>query len=89
MAAKVVWYRKAWWVRTHHRRRKKDRRIGPSKADKRQADEIARKINAAIALGTFQIDDDAEKPLPCAAELRRWHATYTPTMKHSYEVSTR
>jgi integrase len=89
MAAKVIWYRNAWWVRTHHRRRKKDRRIGASKADKRQADEIARKVNAAIALGTFQIDEHVEKPLPCAGELRRWHATYTPTMKHSYEVSTR
>jgi transposase InsO family protein len=40
VSAKVVWYRDAWWVRTHHRRRKRDRRIGPSKADKRQAEVI-------------------------------------------------
>ncbi len=85
MAAKVVWYRKAWWVRTHHRRKKKDRRIGPSKADKRQADEIARKINAAIALGTFAISEPDERPLPCRAQLERWHATYAPTFKPSFE----
>ena len=49
MAAKVTWYRDAWWVRTRWAgNRKKDRRIGPSKADKRAAEEIAKKINAAL-----------------------------------------
>ncbi len=89
MAAKVVWYRNAWWVRTHHGGRKKDRRIGPKKADERQAEEIARKINAAIALGQFGLEEEAPEPLPCDAELRRWHRTYTPTMKASYEAHTR
>ena len=89
MAAKVVWYRNAWWVRTHHRRKKKDRRVGPTKADKRQADEIARKINAAIALGTFAISEPADEPLPCGAQLERWHATYAPTFKPSFEQESK
>ena len=53
MAAKVVWYREAGWVRTRWQGKKKERRIGRTKADRRQADEITRKINAALALGTF------------------------------------
>jgi integrase len=76
-------------VRTHYQGRKKDRRIGPSKADKRQSEEIARKINGAIALGTFGHTEPEAKSLPCDAELRRWLATYGPTMKHTSEVSAR
>ena len=55
MAAKVVWYREAWWIRTRWGgNKKKDRRIGPARADKRQAEEIAKKINAALALGVLR-----------------------------------
>ncbi len=87
MAAKVTWYRDAWWVRTRWAgNRKKDRRIGPSKADKRAAEEIAKQINAALALGQF--DPDRDRVLPCDAELRAWHRTYAPTMKLSYETLT-
>ncbi len=66
---------------------RKKKRIGSSKADKRQADQIARKINASLALGTFP--SESAKPLPCATELRRWHAVYSATMKPSYVVLTR
>ena len=89
MASKVVWYREAWWVRTRWAgSKKKDRRIGATKAHKRQAEEIAKKINAALALGQFGVKGEREKPLPCDAELRRWHTTYSPTMKRSYRLST-
>ncbi len=71
MGAKAVWYREAWWVRTHANRRKRDRRVGPTKADKKQALEIAKKINAALALGQYRSPEDHEKPLPCDGELRR------------------
>ncbi len=85
MAAKVTWYRDAWWVRTRWGgNRKKDRRIGTTKADKRAAEEIAKQINAALALGQF--DPGREKALPCDAELRAWHQTYSATMKPSYEI---
>ncbi len=87
MAAKVKWDRGAWWVFTHFEGRRKKKRIGRSKAEKRQAEEIARKINANLALGTFK--PEPERALPCDAELRHWHATYSPTMKRSYRLSTR
>ena len=90
MAARVCWYREAWWVRTRWGgNKKKDRRIGPTKADKRDAEAIARKINAALALGSFGQDAERGKPLHCDAELRRWLRTYSPTMKPSYERNVR
>jgi len=65
MAAKVCWYRNAWWVRTRWGgNRKKDRRIGTTKADKRLAEEIAKKVNAALALGAFRPDAEAQKAVP-------------------------
>ena len=87
MAAKVKWDRGAWWVFTHFAGGRKKKRIGPTKADKRQAVQIARKIDAALALGAFRLEP--ERALPCDAEIRRWHTTYSPTMKWSYQLSTR
>ena len=89
MAAKVVWYRDAWWLRVHHKGKKKDRRLGPTKADQRQAEEIARKVNAAIALGQYGAAKERQAALPCDAELQRWLTSYAPTMKPSYEESVR
>ena len=87
MAAKVVWYREAWWVRTHANGKKHDRKVGSTKANKRQAEEIARKINGALALGQYEPQKHAKKPLPCDDALRRWHHTYTPTFKLSFDFS--
>ncbi len=89
MAAKVKWERDAWWVFTHYEGKRKKRRIGPTKAHQREAEEIARKINAALALGTFAPNAVTARPLPCDDELRRWHRAYAPTMKPSYEAHTR
>ena len=83
MAAKVVWYRDAWWVRTHAQGKKRDRKIGPTKADKRRAEKIAEKVNAALALGQYRHQSEHEKPLPCTDALLRWHQTYRPTMKRT------
>ena len=55
MASKVRWHKEAWWVRTHHKRKRHDRRVGPSKADKQLAEEIARKTNAQLLLGKFSL----------------------------------
>ncbi|MCH7867921.1 MAG: site-specific integrase [Myxococcales bacterium] len=54
MAAKVRWYRDAWWVRTHAHGRRSDKRLGPTKADKIHAQTIAREINAKLVLGNYQ-----------------------------------
>src|SRR5215470_1979946 len=85
MAAKVQWMREAWWVVTHYEGKRKKRRVGTTAAHKREAEEMARKINAALALGTFAPDREREKALPCADELRRWHQTYAPTLKPATE----
>ena len=89
MAAKVKWDRGAWWVVTHYEGRRKKRRVGSSKSHKREAEEMARKINGALALGTFGAAHEAQELLPCDVELRRWHTTYLATMKPSYEQLTR
>jgi integrase len=89
MAAKVVWYRNAWWVRTHAQGKKRDRKIGPSKADKRQAGKIAEKINAALALGTYRSANHREKHLPCRQALLGWHKAYAPTFKSSFETESK
>ncbi len=88
MAAKVRWMQNAWWVVTHYQGKRKKKRIGPTKADKRRAEEIARKIDGALALGTFVPDGRQERPLPANVELRRWHTAYGPTFKPSYEAET-
>jgi integrase len=89
MASKVRYDRGAWWVFTHHQGKRKKKRVGPTKADKRRAEKIAEKINAAIALGSFSTaPEDDTRALPCDAELRRWHATYAPTMKPTYAKLT-
>ncbi len=88
MAAKVKFDRGAWWVFTHYQGKRKKKRVGPTKANKREAEEIARKINGALALGTFRTGAEESKPLPCDAELQRWHTTYAITMKPTYQALT-
>jgi integrase len=75
-------------VFTHYEGKRKKRRVGPTKAHQREAEEIARKINAALALGTFAPETKTE-PLACDRELHRWHAAYGPTFKPSYEIEAR
>ena len=53
MSAKVRKIRNSWWVVTHYRGKRQTKRIGNTRADKRQAEEIAKEINLAIALGRF------------------------------------
>ncbi len=88
MAAKVKFDRGAWWVFTHFQGKRKKKRVGPTKQNKREAEQIAKKINAALALGTFTAGAEEPKPLPCDAELQRWHTTYAPTFKPSFEVES-
>ena len=89
MAAKVRFDRGAWWVFTHYQGKRKKRRVGATKAHKREAEQIAKKINAALALGTFAANARESRPLPCDGELRRWLATYAVTMKPTYEILNR
>ena len=79
MAAKVKWERGAWWVITHYDGKRKKRRVGSTKKKKTEAEEIAKKINGALALGTFKPDREREKAIPCEAELWRWHIPRRPS----------
>ena len=89
MAAKVVWYRDAWWVRTRWSgTKKKDRRIGTTRAHKRQAEEIAKKINGALALGSFATDAEPDKPIPFGSRLLDWHRRYSVTFKPRYQETS-
>jgi len=63
--------------------------VGPTKADKRQAQEFAKQVNGAIALGQYGVSKNEQVPRPCDAELHRWLTNYAPTMKPSYEESVR
>ena len=78
MAAKVIWYREAWWIRTRFNGRKKEKRFGPTRTDRRRADDIARKINAKIELGAFGLDHATRDALPCSEQLDRWLEIYQP-----------
>jgi len=71
-----------WWVITHFEGKRRWKRIGATKEDKRKADRIAEKANAAIALGTFKFREE-EKPVPADEALNRWIADYGPTLKPS------
>ncbi len=89
MAAKVRKISGAWWVVTHHQGKRRKKRIGTTLAHKRQAEEIAKKINAAIALGTSTVEQETSEPLACDEQLRRWLDTYSPTLKPTYVTLTR
>ena len=69
MASKVRHMRGAWWVVTHANRRRWKKRIGPTAADKRLATDIAKKINAALALGTFDLSKPDETARPADVTL--------------------
>jgi integrase len=88
MAAKVKWYRGAWWVDVHDHGKRKKKRIGATAAHKRQAEEIAKKLNAGLVLGAMGLGRPEAPSLPCRAELRRWHATYSPTFTRSFETES-
>ena len=85
MSAKV-YKRKdgSWWLRTHHAGKKSEKRFGPAKKDKAQADKVAEKINAMIAIGTFDPSDaQREQPIPCDAALDRWLAIHNSGLKRT------
>jgi len=87
MAVKGRWMKGAWWVGTHFHGRRTKKQVGPTKADRRETDRVARKIDGALALGTFEPRKRGEA-MPCDAELWRWHRAYAATMKPSYERLT-
>ena len=77
----------AWWVRTRWGGNKKiDRKIGPTRSDKREAAKLAQQLNARLALGEFENPRETRRDLRCGPALWSWHRTYSMTMKPSYET---
>ena len=89
LPVKVQWYREAWWVMTHANGKRWRKRVGRTKTHKRESEEIARKINAALALGTFSPKQDPPSSALFGERLERWHSSYSPTFKHSFRISSR
>jgi integrase len=82
MGAKVKCIKGTWTVVVHHNRRRQMRAVGPLPRDRDRAEALARKVNAAIELGTFHLGDTVPKrALPCDRELDTWLETYRPTLK--------
>jgi len=81
MGAKVKQVKGTWTVVVHHNRRRQMRAIGPTEEDKRRAERMAEKVNAAITLGQFGLDEASDHALPCGQELDVWLQTYLPTLK--------
>ena len=75
MQAKVKWDRGAWWVITHYLGKRKKKRVGPTKANKREAERVAKKVNAALALGAFHPSDSRECTLTVEQLAARWLRT--------------
>lgn len=91
MAAKVRFDRGAWWVFVHHAGRRTKKRFGATAADKRMAESYAAKVEAALVLRRQDGQEirvtgrsSGASPVACAAELRKWQATWAPTFKRSY-----
>ena len=64
MAAKVRFYRGAWWVITHVYGKRNRHRVGPNAADEGEAGKIAKLINASIALGTYEPNRQSDQGWP-------------------------
>lgn len=66
-----------WWIFIHHNGKRKAKRIGK---DKRVALEVAKKIDAKIALGQFQLEEETEEnSVPAFSEYAAtWIETIVP-----------
>ncbi len=64
MAVKVKQHKGAWWVFIDHKGKRKAKRVGSKQA----AEAAARKIEAALTLGTFSLAEEEKPKVPFFAE---------------------
>ena len=64
MAAKVQWYREAWWMMTHANGKRHRKRFGKATADKRRAEKAADEANHKLALRAlgFRAVESTDEP---------------------------
>ena len=80
MAAKLREKDGAYWAVIHHKGRRKWKKIG---RDKREAQKVVHKINAAIALGKVSMERQRET-VTVEEALRRWYEDYRPTFSPAF-----
>jgi len=83
MAAKLRERDGFYWVVVHVNGRRKWKKIG---RDKREALKVVHKINAQLALGSYQIEAP-QRERTVAEALRAWFAAYRPTFSESFTES--
>ncbi|MGE0825512.1 MAG: tyrosine-type recombinase/integrase [Candidatus Binatia bacterium] len=71
MAVKIKQHKGAWWLFIDHKGKRKAKRVGSKSA----AETAAKKIEAKIALGQFEIKDEQQKR-PFNAYYKHWLETY-------------
>jgi hypothetical protein len=72
MGVKVKHHRNAWWLFIDYHGKRKAKRVGSSK---RAAEIAAEKIQARIALGQFEMKEEAQRR-PFDTYFRHWLETY-------------
>jgi hypothetical protein len=68
VSAKLKKVDEDWVLVVHHAGRRTKRKLGSSLQDKREGEQLAKKINAMIALGQFNLKNPADRPLRCDEE---------------------
>ncbi len=86
MAAKLRFRNGAWWAVVHYKGRRKLKKIG---LDKREAQRVVHKINAALALGKWEPDDRKRTAMPIDQALWDWFNAYRPTFSASFETGAK
>lgn len=81
MGAKVKKLRGNWTLVVHDQGRRKHHKVGPTDADRRDAEKAAREINARMTLGAFELPNPTVDALPCDRELNRWLDLRSPSLK--------
>ena len=78
MGVKVKERNGAWWVFVNHQKQRKAKRVGVGEAGKRAAKEVARQIQARLALGQTVFTEPETKPQVVTVEtyLRSWLNDY-------------
>ena len=80
MGAKVREKGGYYWVVIHHNRQRRWKKVGK---DKREAEQLANRINALIAAGAFVLPD-RRRTLRTERMLQQWYRDYRPTLSPSF-----
>ena len=83
MGVKVRERKGAWWIVIDHRGMRNSKKIGPGAAGKKAAQEVAKKIQAHLALGESAFDS-----LTAGITLEAFAETFLHHIQHTRKPST-